>query len=135
MLFCLSALGPCCVSGYSGWHQTRGCGQEEVTIVTRLLSVVSKHLASRPWVLFVHLQMCLHPRNRKRGRHRCTFSSVVPGCIETLCGVTPGYKGLSATLIPPTRSLPCTPGPSTYTPEILPPVGRAWLWSRCHGDF
>lgn len=67
-----------------------GCGQEEATIATRLLFVVSKHLASRPCVLFVHLQIRLRLGSRNRGRRRCTFSPVVSACIETMGEVTPG---------------------------------------------
>lgn len=52
--------------------------------------MVSKHLASRPCVLFVHLQIRLRLRSQNRGRHRCTFSPVVSACIETMGEVTPG---------------------------------------------
>lgn len=107
-----------------------GCGQEEATIATRLLFVVSKHLASRPCVLFVHLQIRLRLGSLNRGRSRCTFSPVVSACIETMGEVTPGCTQ---------RALYClhllshwTLGPSTHVPDILPPVGRAWLLSLGH---
>lgn len=71
--------------------------------------------ASQPCVLFVHLQVCLHLRNRNRDRHRRTFSSVVSGCIEIMCEVTAGCIGLSVYLFPP----PLVPAPDSGAEHTL----------------